>query len=90
MSSIPIEVAQVTANTTYTGEGRLYWITVTADGAIAVVSLKDGTTEWLRIRCLEDDTHHIIFQPSVPFKTSLVITEEAGSATITTARTGGI
>lgn len=89
MSSIPIETAQVTAaSTTYTGEVRLYWITVSAS-ADSVVTISDDTTEVLRVNILAKTTAHLVFMPSIVFKTSMVIAEVSGTAFITTARSGG-
>ena len=89
MSSTPIETALVTAaSTTYTGEVRLYWITVSAS-ADSVVTLSDDSTEKLRINILAKTTVHLVFMPSFVFYTSLVVAESSGTAFITTARSGG-
>lgn len=85
---IPVEVAQVAATTTYTGEVRLYWMTVSAS-ADSVVTLSDDTTEVLRVDILAKTCKHLVFHPTLVFKTSMVVTEVSGTARITTARTGG-
>lgn len=85
----PSEVAQVTAaSTTYTGEVRLYWITVSAS-ADSVVTISDDTTELLRVNILAKTTAHMVFMPSIVCKTSLVVAEASGTAFITTCRSGG-
>lgn len=85
---IPIEVAQVSTTTTYTGPHRLFWMTVVAT-ADAVVTISDDSTELVRVSCVAKATEHLIFQPTIVCGTSLVVTEVSGTAIITTARSGG-
>ena len=82
---IPVQVAEVTGTTTYSGSWRLFWINIHATVA-AIVTLSDGVTELMSIGVPADTSVYTRFTPSITVITSLVVTKSSGTVKITTAR----
>lgn len=81
----PVQIAEITGTTTYTGSWRLFWINIHATAA-AVITLSDGATELMSIGVPTDTSVYTRFTPSITVITSLVVTKSSGTVKITTAR----